>query len=117
MNRIDLPVPFALNSAHHAARHIDVGMSRVWTFAALVAEQIDQAETRRAQHLRPLRCLRDLHRRVGTACDGLASLVFADSCEEKEFGDDTSGDSGTHPSRETIKRGVLHGPQPVSYGL
>jgi len=37
--------------------------------------------------------------------------------KKKEFGDDTSSDSGTHPSRETIKRGVLHSPQPVSYGL
>jgi hypothetical protein len=92
-------------------------MPGVQALAELVAAQIDSPEAGRAQHLRPLRCLRDLHRRAETACDGLASLVFADSCEEKEFGDDTSGDSGTHPSRETIKRGVLHGPQPVSYGL
>jgi len=36
------------------------------TFTALVTKQIDPAETRRAQHLRLLRCLCDLHGRLGT---------------------------------------------------
>ena len=99
---VDLPVPFALDSAHHAARHINVGMSRVWTFTALVAEQIDQAETRRAQHLRRLCCVRDLHRRIDVACDGLAGLVFADARKETEFSRDAGGHTHTHSSGTAI---------------
>jgi hypothetical protein len=71
-------------------------MPRVPPFAALVSEQINRAETRRAQHLRLLRCVRDIHGRLGTACAGLAGLVPTHAREEKESGDDTGHNPRTH---------------------
>jgi 3',5'-cyclic AMP phosphodiesterase CpdA len=77
-------------------------MPGVRALAELVVAQIDSAEAGRAQHLRPLCWLCDLHRRAGVACDGLAGLVPAHSHEEKEFGGDTGGHTHTHSSGTTI---------------
>jgi hypothetical protein len=77
-------------------------MPGVPTLTALVPQQIHPAETRRAVHLRLLRGLRDFHRRVNAACDGLAGLVHADACAKAKVGRDTGRHTGTHPSGATI---------------
>src|SRR5437879_5405517 len=88
-------------------KHGDVAMPGVSSFASLVAEQIDPAETRRAQHLRLLRRLRDLHRRVDAAPARLARLVPTHSREEEEFGGNAGSHSGTHPSGEAVAKETL----------
>lgn len=77
-------------------------MPGVRTLAVLVSQQIDSAETRRAQHLRPLCRVRDLHRRIDAAGHGLARLVHSHARKEKESGGDEGSHSDTHQSREAV---------------
>jgi phage terminase large subunit GpA-like protein len=49
-----------------------------------------------------LSCVRDLHGRDDVASDGLAGLVHALACEEKESGGDAGRHTLTHPSGTTI---------------
>jgi hypothetical protein len=75
-------------------------MPGVPTLTALVPQQIHPAETRRAVHLRLLRCVRNFHRRINAACNGLAGLVHVDACAKTKVGRDTGG----HTGAETIAR-------------
>jgi len=74
-----------------------MAMPGVRALTELVAARIDSAEAGRAQHLRLLRCLRDIHRRPDAACAGLARLVPTHACEEKELG----GNSGSRPRTDS----------------
>lgn len=62
-------------------RHVE--LPRVPSFAALVSQQIYEAETWRAIDLRPLRRLGDIYGRVDAASVGMARLVYVDSCQER----------------------------------
>ena len=84
------------------AKQTGVGMPRVRPFAALVTEQIDSAQTRRALHLRVLCCLGDFYLREDTTFYGLAGLVHAQSCPKAKIGGHAPFYPSAHPRGTAI---------------